>query len=100
MSEPIDIERVKAIAHLARLKLSDQEATRLGAQLSSIVHYVAQLNEVNTEGVEPTAHPLPMVNVFRADEPREPMGAERVLANAPAADTPYFKVPKVLEQEE
>ena len=98
MAQPIDMAEVRRIAHLARLKLTDDECARIGAQLGDILGYMSTLNEAATDGVEPTAHPLPVRNVLRADEPRPSLGVEAVLANAPARDTPYFKVPKVLEQ--
>jgi len=95
----IDEAQVRHIAHLSRLKLTDEEIARFGRELGSILDYFAKLNEVNTDGVEPTAHPLPVRNVFREDVPAEPIGVEAALANAPVKETPYFKVPKVLDQE-
>ncbi len=100
MSERIDEAKVRHIAHLARLRLTDEEIVRFGAQLSDIVSYVEKLGEVNTEGVEPTAHPLPVRNVLRDDVPADSLGVDRVLANAPDSSPPYFKVPKVLDQME
>jgi aspartyl-tRNA(Asn)/glutamyl-tRNA(Gln) amidotransferase subunit C len=100
MATHIDARRVGEICHLARLKLSDSECAVLGAQLSSIVSYVEQLNEVDTSSVEPMAHPLSIQSVFREDEPQAPLGLEKALANAPALDGQFFKVPKVLDQTE
>jgi len=94
----IDEQQVRHIAHLARLRLSDAEVVQFGGQLGAILEYMKQLNEVDTAGVEPTAHPLPVHSVFREDEPADPLGVARVLANAPEAAGAYFKVPKVLEQ--
>jgi len=99
MARRIDEAQVRHIAHLSRLKLTDEEIARFGEQLGGILEYFTKLNEVNTEGVEPTAHPLPVHNVFREDVPQTPIGVERALANAPARETPFFKVPKVLDQE-
>ncbi|MFQ5430224.1 MAG: Asp-tRNA(Asn)/Glu-tRNA(Gln) amidotransferase subunit GatC [Phycisphaerae bacterium] len=99
MSAKIDPEQVRHIAHLARLKLSDEEVATFGDQLASILHYVEKLKGVDTAQVEPTAHSVPVSDVFRDDVPGESMGAERVLANAPGAAPPYFKVPKVLDQD-
>lgn len=93
---PADVDH---IAHLSRLKLSSEEIRLFGDQLSSILDYIEKLNEVNTDGVEPTAHALPVCNVFRPDEPRPSLGSERVLANAPGKDGSFFSVPKVLDQE-
>lgn len=98
MPAEIDERTVRHISHLARLNLSDEQIALFGRQLSSILSYVELLNEVNTDGVEPTAHAIPVTNVFRDDVPTEPLGVDKVLANAPARETPYFKVPKVLEQ--
>lgn len=99
MPAKIDEKQVRHIAHLARLKLSDAEVTRFGEQLSGILEYVEKLGEVDTDGIEPTAHALPVNNVFRNDVPAPSYSPDQALANAPAKDSPYFKVPKVLDQE-
>ncbi|MBK8270753.1 MAG: Asp-tRNA(Asn)/Glu-tRNA(Gln) amidotransferase subunit GatC [Planctomycetes bacterium] len=98
MSNRIDERQVRHIAHLARLRLSDEEIARLGSQLSDVVLYVEKLNEVATEGVEPTAHPLAVCNVLREDVVKPSLGVDAVFENAPDAAAPYFKVPKVLDQ--
>ncbi|HVP11567.1 MAG TPA: Asp-tRNA(Asn)/Glu-tRNA(Gln) amidotransferase subunit GatC [Phycisphaerae bacterium] len=99
MTRRIDEAEVRHIAHLARLKLTEAEIARFGEQLGSILDYMQKLNEADTTRVEPTAHPLPVCNVFREDEPGAPMDVEKVLANAPDKVSTYFKVPKVLEQD-
>lgn len=99
MSDQITAEQVRHIAHLARLKLTDEELSRFGSQLASIVEYVQKLGEANTDGVEPTAHPLPVTNIFRDDSPATSLSPDMALNNAPSSDPPYFKVPKVLDQE-
>jgi aspartyl-tRNA(Asn)/glutamyl-tRNA(Gln) amidotransferase subunit C len=66
-------------------------------QLSAIVDYVAQLQAVNTDGVEPLAHALPVHNVFRDDEPRPSLPVEEALANAPDRQGDFYGVPAVLE---
>lgn len=99
MPGKIDEKQVRHIAHLARLKLTDAEVARIGAQLSGILEYVEKLGELSTEGVEPTAHALPVCNVFRDDVPGASIAPEAALANAPEKDPPFFKVPKVLDQE-
>ena len=76
-------EQVDWVAHLARLKLSAGDLESMTRQLSSIIDYVNQLQQVNTDGVEPLAHPLPIQNVFRADEPRPSLPVDEALANAP-----------------
>jgi len=90
-------EQVRWVAHLARLELSDDELATLTRQLTSIVDYVAQLQAVNTDGVEPLAHALPVHNVFRPDEPRPSLSADEALANAPDRQGDFFAVPAVLE---
>src|SRR5437867_10190692 len=76
-------DQVRWVAHLARLELSDDEVRELAPQLSAILNYVNQLQQVNTVGVEPLAHPLDLHNVFRADEPAPSLPVEAALANAP-----------------
>jgi len=99
MPQAIDEQTVRHIARLARLELSDEEVGRYTHQLAEILAYVQQLNAVNTEGVEPTAHALAVSNVLRDDVPVAPLGAEKALANAPRSAAGYFALPKVLDQE-
>jgi aspartyl-tRNA(Asn)/glutamyl-tRNA(Gln) amidotransferase subunit C len=98
----ISEDLVRHIGFLGRLKLSDHEVNLFSEQLSSIVAYFEQLNELDTSGVAPTAHALPIHNVFRPDEPgltTQPLGPDVALANAPERDGNFFRVPKVLEQD-
>jgi aspartyl-tRNA(Asn)/glutamyl-tRNA(Gln) amidotransferase subunit C len=88
---------IKYVAHLARLKLTPEEETQLGAQLGNILGYIEKLKEVDVTGVEPTAHAFPLVNVFRADEPRPGLSTEEALRNAPKRANGLFVVPKVVE---
>lgn len=90
-------EQVRWVAHLARLELSDADVTRLTPQLGAILDYVDLLKQVNTEGIEPLAHPLKVHNVFRDDEPAPSLPVEAALANAPARRGDFFGVPAVLE---
>ena len=99
MSDGIDEKQVRHISHLARLKLTDDEVARIGSQLGDVLDYIQKLNEVNTDDVEPTAHAMPVANVFREDVPADSMGVEKVLENAPATEASFFKVPKVLDQD-
>ncbi len=94
----IDNQQVAAIARLARLALSADEQVRCGADLSRILEYMDQLNEIDTTDVLPTAHPLPVCNVWRDDRAEASYDAERALANAPARDHDFFLVPRVLDQ--
>ena len=98
MSDRLDEAAVRHVAHLARLTVTDAEVARFAEQLTSILGYVEQLNELDTNEVPPTAHPLPIRNVLREDEVREPWDAERALATAPDQQDGFFKVPKVLDQ--
>jgi aspartyl-tRNA(Asn)/glutamyl-tRNA(Gln) amidotransferase subunit C len=97
MSQSIDEAQVRHIARLARLNLCDDEVRLFAGQLGDILDYVRQLEAVDTTGVEPLAHPLPLVNVLRADEPQPCFETARALANAPQREGPFFKVPAVLD---
>ena len=88
-----DVEKVSL---LGRLLLSEQELDTMTHQLTRVVGYVEQLNEVNTEGVEPMAHAVEMHNVFRDDELRPSLPREAALANAPKRDSECYRVPAVL----
>lgn len=88
---------VRWVAHLARLELSDAELDVMTAQLRAILDYVRQLQEVNTESVEPLAHPLDVHSIFRADEPAPSLPVAAALANAPDRHGDFFGVPAVLE---
>lgn len=85
------------IARLARIRLSERDVERFTQQLSGILDHFAALAAVDTEGVEPTAHPLPLSNVLRADEVAPSLAPEEVLANAPEREDDYFRVRAVLE---
>ena len=90
-------QEVQWVAHLARLQLTDAELETMTRQLSAIVDYMAQLKEVNTEGVEPMAHALAVQNVFRADEPTPSLPVDEALANAPRRSGDFYSVPAVLD---
>ena len=90
-------QEVEHVARLARLELSDQEKEQLTDQLSNILTYVEKLNELDTRGVEPTAHVLDINNVMREDVPGRSLTQERALANAPEKAAGHFKVPKIIE---
>lgn len=90
-------EQVKHIATLARVGLSGEDIERFSHQLSEILDYFQRLSQVNTEGVPPTAHTLPLHNVMREDEPAPPYSREEVLANAPLREGDYFRVRAILE---
>ena len=98
MDKKIDKSQVKKVAKLARLDLSEAEIEEFAGQLNAIIDYVERMNKLNTDGVEPMAHCLPVSNVFRDDVIKESLGTEKTLANAPQSDGPFFKVPKILEE--
>jgi aspartyl-tRNA(Asn)/glutamyl-tRNA(Gln) amidotransferase subunit C len=90
-------EEVLHIAHLARISLTDIEVQRFTAQLSGILDHFAELAAVDTEGLEPTAHPLPLSNVMRADFVAPSLRQSEALANAPEKEDGFFRVRAVLE---
>lgn len=90
-------KEVEHVANLARLELAEGEAETLTGQLGSILSYVEKLKDLNTDGIEPTSHVIPMHNVFREDNIVEPIGQERALLNAPDKADGCFRVPKVVE---
>ena len=94
----MDLDEVRKVAKLARLDLNEADLTKMARQLSNILAYVDQLAELNTDGVEPLAHPLPVQNVFREDEPRPSLSVDEALANAPSRIGSFFGVPGVMNQ--
>ena len=90
----MDIEKV---ARLARLELSEEEKMTFGSQLEQILTYMEQLNTLDTAGVEPTSHAIPIYNVFREDEVNPSFAQEEVLAIAPDDGEGHFKVPRIIE---
>jgi len=92
-------EQVQHIARLARVGLSDDDIAKFSEQLSEILDYFERLRQVDTEGIPPTAHTLPLKNVWReSDEPEPPLDKEQVLANAPVREGDYFRVKVILEE--
>ncbi len=88
---------VEHVARLARLELADDELERLTGELEVILEHAAQVGALDTEGVPPTAHPVPIVNVLRADVVRPGVDRDEVLAMAPAAEDGRFRVPRILD---
>lgn len=93
----ISKEEVLHVAKLARLKLSDDEAASLAKDMESIIGFADKLNELDTEGVVPTAHAIPMSNAFREDVVKPSYDREAMLQNAPSAEDGGYTVPKVVE---
>lgn len=90
---------VEHVARLARLDLDEDAKERMRSQLDSILTYIDQLGELDTERVPPTSHAIPMVNVMREDEVRPSSPLEAMLANAPERDGDLFRIPKIIEGE-
>ena len=92
---PVDIDIAK-VAKLARLALTDEELDTYSAQLEDILEHAERVQALPTEGVEPTSHPLPLVNGFRDDEIGECLEPESFLSQAPDAQDGQFRVPRIL----
>ena len=90
----MDIEKV---AKLARLTLSEEEKRRFESQLDHILAHIEQLNRVDTTGVEPTSHAIPIHNAFREDEIKPSFPKDEVMGIAPAQEDGHFKVPRIIE---
>jgi len=90
----MDIEK---IAKLARIKLTEEEKVIFGNQLEQVLTYMEQLNRLDTQGIEPTSHAIPIFNVFREDQVRPSMPREEVLGLAPSQEDGHFKVPRIIE---
>ena len=96
----ISRDEVKRVVALARLSVDDVEIDRLQRDLGSILAYVETLAGVDTSGVEPTAHVIPIATPLRDDAPEPAMDPARAVANAPEASGSAFVVPKVIASEE
>ncbi|HEY5164527.1 MAG TPA: Asp-tRNA(Asn)/Glu-tRNA(Gln) amidotransferase subunit GatC [Acidimicrobiia bacterium] len=97
MSQRITRSDVEHVARLARLALTDDEIARFTTELGHILEHAADLATLDLDGVEPTAHPLPLANVTRQDEIRPPLPRDEVLAEAPAVEDGRFRVPRILD---
>ena len=93
----ITAKDVQYAARLSRLELNPGETEYFTRQLNDIMEYIAKLSELNTEGVAPTYHALPLVNVFRKDEAKASIDPEDILAQAPDRKGSTFRVPKIIE---
>ncbi len=92
----ISIKEVEHVALLARLSLNEKEKEMFAEQLSTILDYIDKLNELDTDGIEPLYHILPIYNVFREDEIKASTPRENILANAPQVEEGQYKVPKII----
>ncbi len=96
----ISPEEVERTAHLARLELSADERDAMARDLDRILDYVASLQRLDTEGIEPTSHPIPVPTPLRADEAAVPIDPALAILNAPQAEGTAFVVPKVIASED
>jgi aspartyl-tRNA(Asn)/glutamyl-tRNA(Gln) amidotransferase subunit C len=90
---------VAHVARLARLELTDDEIDVFTGQLAKVLQHAEDVEALDVEGIEPTAHPYPLVNVFRDDVVRPSLDRAEVLGQAPAAEDGRFRVPPVLGEE-
>lgn len=93
----VTVKEVRGVAELARLRFSPEEEERLTGELNRILQYMDKLNELDTEGVEPTSHVLPLANAFRLDEVELSSSVAAILAAAPQRQDSYFKVPRIID---
>lgn len=94
---PVEIDIAK-VARLARIGLTPEELAHYEQQLQVILEHAARVQALATDGIAPTAHPLPMVNAFRPDEVEPTLDREEVLSQAPDREGPYFRVPPFLDE--
>ncbi len=93
----LTVAEVEKVARLARLELTAEDKELFAGQMGAILGYVEKLKELNTDGIVPTSHAVPMENAFRPDVVRPSIGLEKALANAPEKSGTFFVVPKVIE---
>ena len=99
MSEPkITLAEVEHVARLARLQLGPDEKERMRRELDGILSYIDKLRALDTTGIEPTSHAVPLTNVMRDDAARPSLPREEMLANAPDRRGDFFRVPKIIEE--
>ncbi|MCD7740433.1 MAG: Asp-tRNA(Asn)/Glu-tRNA(Gln) amidotransferase subunit GatC [Candidatus Gastranaerophilales bacterium] len=91
----ISTDDVKHVAKLARLELTEDEINKYSKQLGDILKYVEQMNEVDTTGIEPMPHAIPVYNVMREDIVKYEETKEEMMANAPFEENGFFRVPKI-----
>lgn len=99
MSGRISSDDAAHVARLARLELTPDELDRYTGQLDAVLDHAADLEALDLDGVEPMAHPYPLVNVLRDDEVGATVDRDEVLASAPSAEDGRFRVPPILGEE-
>ena len=97
MANQLTAQNVAQVAALARLELSGDEQERMKSQLNDILEQFSRLQELDTDGVEPTSHSLPMRNVFRDDIARTSLPRDAATRNAPEKRDGNFIVPQIVE---
>ena len=93
----ISRDDIKTIARLSRLEVSEENMPQLEKELSDILSYVEQLNELDLDGVETMAHAVPLQNVLREDQVKPSIDHGKALSTAPVEDDGYFAVPRVVQ---
>lgn len=93
----LSLHEVEGVAHLSRLELTCEELGRFTDQINTLLDHFARLQELDTEGVEPTSHAIPVYNVFRKDEVKPSLAVEDVVSNGPSVADNCFVVPRVVE---
>ena len=93
----ISIHDVKHIAELSRISLTDKEIETFSSQLNKIIEYVEQLNSLDTKGIEPTSHVIPLNNIMRDDSISTSLSVEEALKNAPDSTGNFYRVPKIID---
>jgi aspartyl-tRNA(Asn)/glutamyl-tRNA(Gln) amidotransferase subunit C len=93
----INKKEVEHVARLARLTYSPEEIELFTHQLNAILDYFEQLKDLDTTGIEPTSHAIPLNNVFKGDEVRDSLTLEASLSNSPDKGKDCFRVPKIIE---
>jgi len=88
---------IKAISHLARLKIEDEKVEKISADIQNILKFVDQLQQADTSGIEPMAHPMDATQTLRTDEVTETNNREKLMSVAPATEDGLFLVPQVIE---
>jgi aspartyl-tRNA(Asn)/glutamyl-tRNA(Gln) amidotransferase subunit C len=94
--ESVDEDRVRHVAVLSRLELSEEEVARTARDLTGILHHINKLAELELDGVPPTSHAIPLENILREDTLRPGLERQAALANAPQAEDGCFRVPQII----
>jgi len=92
----MDEKKVREVARLARLELSDEEVECFAADLESILEAFKKLDNIDTDGLEPSFHPVKIEDVFREDTPEKSLSQEEALSNSPNTEDGFFKGPRIV----